>query len=38
MSDALTFLIKARPETMGHYFAFLKDAGRHLDPKTRALI
>lgn len=38
MSDALTFLVKARPETMGHYFAFLKEAGRHLDPKTRALI
>ena len=38
MSDALSFLVKARPETMGHYFAFLKEAGRHLDPKTRALI
>lgn len=38
MSDALTFLVKARPEAMGHYFAFLKDAGKHLDPKTRALI
>ncbi|OGA19512.1 MAG: carboxymuconolactone decarboxylase [Betaproteobacteria bacterium RIFCSPLOWO2_02_FULL_66_14] len=38
MSDALSFLIKARPEAMGHYFAFLKVAGRHLDPKTRALI
>jgi nitrite reductase/ring-hydroxylating ferredoxin subunit/alkylhydroperoxidase/carboxymuconolactone decarboxylase family protein YurZ len=38
MSDALTYLAKARPEAMGHYFAFLKDAGRHLDPKTRALI
>ncbi len=38
MSDALSFLVKARPEAMGHYFAFLKDAGKHLDPKTRALI
>ena len=23
---------------MGHYFSFLKDAGKHLDPKTRNLI
>ncbi|MFT3819433.1 MAG: Rieske 2Fe-2S domain-containing protein [Rubrivivax sp.] len=38
MSDALTYLLKARPETMGHYFAFLKDCGRSLDPKTRNLI
>jgi nitrite reductase/ring-hydroxylating ferredoxin subunit/alkylhydroperoxidase/carboxymuconolactone decarboxylase family protein YurZ len=38
MSDALAYLVKARPEAMGHYFAFLKDAGRHLDPKTRNLI
>ncbi|KAB2874642.1 MAG: Rieske 2Fe-2S domain-containing protein [Burkholderiaceae bacterium] len=38
MSDALSFLVKARPEAMGHYFAFLKDSGKHLDPKTRALI
>ncbi len=38
MSDALNFLIKARPETMGHYFKFLKEAGQHLDPKTRNLI
>jgi nitrite reductase/ring-hydroxylating ferredoxin subunit len=38
MSDALTYLLKARPEAMGHYFSFLKDAGKHLDPKTRALI
>jgi nitrite reductase/ring-hydroxylating ferredoxin subunit/alkylhydroperoxidase/carboxymuconolactone decarboxylase family protein YurZ len=38
MSDALNFLVKARPEAMGHYFAFLKDAGKHLDPKTRDLI
>lgn len=38
MSDALNFLVKARPEAMGHYFAFLKDAGKHLDPRTRNLI
>ena len=38
MSDALSYLIKSRPEAMGHYFAFLKEAGKHLDPKTRALI
>jgi nitrite reductase/ring-hydroxylating ferredoxin subunit/alkylhydroperoxidase/carboxymuconolactone decarboxylase family protein YurZ len=38
MSDALSYLLKARPEAMSHYFAFLKDAGKHLDPKTRDLI
>ena len=38
MSDALNYLLKARPEALGHYFAFLKDAGQHLDPKTRNLI
>jgi len=38
MSDALNFLVKARPEAMGHYFGFLKDCGKHLDPKTRDLI
>ena len=38
MSEALDYLLKARPEAMGHYFSFLKDAGKHLDPKTRALI
>ena len=38
MSDALAYLLKARPEAMGHYFSFLKDAGKHLDPKTRNLI
>ncbi|HUJ85433.1 MAG TPA: Rieske 2Fe-2S domain-containing protein [Burkholderiales bacterium] len=38
MSDALTYLVKARPEAMGHYFRFLKDAGSRLDPKTRSLI
>jgi len=38
MSDALEYLIKARPEAMAPYFKFLKEAGKHLDPKTRALI
>jgi nitrite reductase/ring-hydroxylating ferredoxin subunit/alkylhydroperoxidase/carboxymuconolactone decarboxylase family protein YurZ len=38
MSKALTYLVQARPEAMGHYFKFLKDAGKHLDPKTRSLI
>lgn len=38
MSDALNYLIKTRPETVSHYFAFLKEAGKHLDPKTRNLI
>jgi nitrite reductase/ring-hydroxylating ferredoxin subunit len=38
MSDALNFLVRARPEAMGHYLAFLKDAGTRLDPKTRNLI
>lgn len=38
MSDALDYLIKARPDALGHYFAFLKACGKHLDPKTRSLI
>jgi nitrite reductase/ring-hydroxylating ferredoxin subunit/alkylhydroperoxidase/carboxymuconolactone decarboxylase family protein YurZ len=38
MSDALTYLVKARPDAIGHYFAFLKNCGKHLDPKTRNLI
>jgi len=38
MSDALTYLLKARPDALSHYFAFLKQCGRHLDPKTRNLI
>jgi nitrite reductase/ring-hydroxylating ferredoxin subunit/alkylhydroperoxidase/carboxymuconolactone decarboxylase family protein YurZ len=38
MSDALAYLVKARPQAMGHYFAFLKDCGTRLDPKTRNLI
>lgn len=38
MSDALNYLVKNRPEAMGAYFSFLKDAGTKLDPKTRNLI
>jgi nitrite reductase/ring-hydroxylating ferredoxin subunit/alkylhydroperoxidase/carboxymuconolactone decarboxylase family protein YurZ len=38
MSDALDYLLKARPEAMQAYFAFLREAGKGLDPKTRALI
>jgi nitrite reductase/ring-hydroxylating ferredoxin subunit/alkylhydroperoxidase/carboxymuconolactone decarboxylase family protein YurZ len=38
MSDALSYLLKARPEAMKGYFTFLKKAGDHLDPKTRDLI
>ena len=38
MSDALDFLAKARPDAMPHYFAFLKQCGTRLDPKTRDLI
>ena len=38
MSDALEYLVKARPDAMAPYFKFLKEAGKHLDPKTRDLI
>ena len=38
MSDALNYLLKARPDAIGHYFKFLKECGKHLDPKTRDLI
>lgn len=38
MSDALNYLVQARPDAMGHYFKFLKETGKHLDPKTRNLI
>ncbi len=38
MSDALEYLVKARPEAMKSYFKFLKESGRSLDPKTRAII
>jgi len=38
MSDALNYLVKARPEAMSSYLKFVKEAGKSLDPKTRALI
>lgn len=38
MSDAIDYLLQARPEAMQPYFSFLKQAGKKLDPKTRALI
>jgi len=38
MSDALSYLVKVRPGPMGSYFKFLKEAGSHLDVKTRDLI
>lgn len=38
MSKALDYLLQARPEAMGAYFTFLKQAGTHLDKKTAALI
>jgi nitrite reductase/ring-hydroxylating ferredoxin subunit len=38
MSDALNYLIAVRGDALGHYFKFLKDTGKYLDPKTRDLI
>lgn len=38
MSGALNYLMKTRPDAVGHYFAFLKACGTKLDPKTRNLI
>ena len=38
MSDALSYLAKARPDAVGHYLKFLKACGSRLDPKTRNLI
>lgn len=38
MSDALNYLVAARPDTITHYFKFLKEAGKHLDVRTRDLI
>jgi hypothetical protein len=32
MSNALDYLVKVRPDAIGPYLAFLKQAGRHLDP------
>jgi nitrite reductase/ring-hydroxylating ferredoxin subunit len=34
----MDYLMAVRPRAMGSYLAFLKEAGRHLDPKTRAVI
>ncbi len=38
MSDALSYLAKARPDAIKPYFSFLKQAGSRLDPKTCNLI
>lgn len=38
MSDALNYLVTARPEAMKAYLKFIKETGKGLDPKTRALI
>jgi len=38
MSDALNYLVAARPDAITHYFKFLKEAGKHLDMRTRDLI
>jgi nitrite reductase/ring-hydroxylating ferredoxin subunit/alkylhydroperoxidase/carboxymuconolactone decarboxylase family protein YurZ len=38
MSDALNYLVKARPEAMTAYFTFLKKSDSHLDTRTRDLI
>lgn len=38
MSDALNYLVAARGEALTGYFKFLKEAGKHLDTRTRDLI
>ncbi len=38
MSDALNYLLKARPEAMTAYFTFMKKSDTHLDTRTRDLI
>jgi len=38
MSDALNYLMKVRKDAMRPYFDFLLQSGKHLDPKTRALL
>ena len=38
MSEALDYLMKVRPAAMESYFGFLRQAGSHLEPKTRAII
>ena len=38
MSDALDYLLQVRKDAMRPYFDFLREGGKHLDPKTRALL
>lgn len=38
MSDALNYLIASRPDAVLPYFKMLKEAGKHLDTRTRDLI
>lgn len=38
MSDALSYLVASRPDAIKPYFKFLKEAGKHLDGRTRDLI
>ena len=38
MSEALSYLLKIRPDAMQAYFDFVKKAEGSLDPKTRAII
>ncbi len=38
MSEALKYLVAARPDAIKPYFQFLKEAGKHLDTRTRDLI
>jgi nitrite reductase/ring-hydroxylating ferredoxin subunit/alkylhydroperoxidase/carboxymuconolactone decarboxylase family protein YurZ len=38
MSDALNYLVAARPDAIVPYFKFLKEAGKNLDVRTRDLI
>ena len=38
VSKSLDYLGAVRGDALGHYFAFRQDCGKHLDPKTRAII
>nr|VFK53921.1 MAG: Ferredoxin subunit of nitrite reductase or a ring-hydroxylating dioxygenase [Candidatus Kentron sp. TUN]VFK55048.1 MAG: Ferredoxin subunit of nitrite reductase or a ring-hydroxylating dioxygenase [Candidatus Kentron sp. TUN]VFK55819.1 MAG: Ferredoxin subunit of nitrite reductase or a ring-hydroxylating dioxygenase [Candidatus Kentron sp. TUN] len=38
MSDALNYLIKTKPKAIESYFNFFKEAGTHLDTRSRDLI
>nr|VFJ56326.1 MAG: Ferredoxin subunit of nitrite reductase or a ring-hydroxylating dioxygenase [Candidatus Kentron sp. DK]VFJ61454.1 MAG: Ferredoxin subunit of nitrite reductase or a ring-hydroxylating dioxygenase [Candidatus Kentron sp. DK] len=38
MSDALNYLLQTKPDAIKPYFTFLKEAGTHLDTRTRDLI